>query len=350
MKKYYFKSNDVEQGPFTIEELISKNLPSETLVRFEDSAEWVALASLDEFKNPAPTQTTVEPSPIISATETAVANTTVPVEKKTTTTATGSKKKTASVSWIVLLLALGGIGYLVYQNLEQGKTGTTTADIKADSTSLNNYLQETVSQNNENSNLPASDTGSTLPQDDLPEKKSEPNPAISEKPADRSKNNTSNNKTTANTSKQKTEALNAKQKQEQEAALNKQQAAEAAALAKAKEYRNGWSKYITLGNMDIQSNGDNGIAPFAIPVSNKTNATIEKIVLRVDYWKKDKKVISSENVTLYNIPAFSVMNGNATGYKKGTKAKVIITNIIARKINFCYPGNSYAPDDPFYCK
>lgn len=350
MKKYFFKSNDVEQGPFTIEELISKNLPPETLVRHEDAVEWFAINSLNEFQTQITSQINVATPPISSSTASSTTNASTPVEKQTTATATNSKKKTASISWIILLMALGGIGYFVYQNLVQGKSGTVSTDAKADSAALNNYLQETAGQNNAEKDMTASDSSSSMPQSDLSEKNAETNTAISEKPADKNKNTPGNTKTTANTTKQKTESLTAKQKQEQEEAKKKQQAAEAAAMAKAKEYRNGWSKYLTLGNMDIHSNGDEGIAPFVIPVSNKTNATIEKMVLRVDYWKKDKKVVGSENVTLYNIPAFSVMNGNAAGYKKGTKAKVIITNIIARKINFCYPGSSFTPDDPFYCK
>jgi flagellar motility protein MotE (MotC chaperone) len=249
------------------------------------------------------------------------------------------------------LAALGGIGFLVYQNMEKAKSGMPKVDLAADSTSLDQYMQESATTHNSNDSSMAADTAAHVNTETTNEANTEANTNDPTKnsPAKDKPTLTTKSKTTTNTAKQKADALIAKQK-EQEAALQKQQEAQAAALAKARNYRNNWASYITIGKLDIKKNKDDGIDPFDIPVRNNTNALLEKVTLRVDYWKKDKKVVNSETVNVYNVPAGTILNGKASGYKKGTTAKVIITGITSRKLNFCYPGSSYAPDDPFFCK
>ena len=341
MKKLFIKTEAGEQGPFNLEELVAQNLSQDTQVRWEDVSDWVSLASISSNGDAVvSTATAASEAPQIAATP-----------KPTPTAEVKTKKKTAGVSWIVLLAALGGIGFLVDQNMEKTKSGMPKVDLAADSTSLDQYLQENAATQNSNDSSMAADTAAPVNTETTNETNTEANTNDPTKnlPAKDKPTLTTKSKTTTNTAKQKADALIAKQK-EQEAALQKQQEAQAAALAKARNYRNNWASYITIGKLNIKTNKDEGIEPFEIPVRNNTNALLEKVTLRVDYWKKDKKVVNSETVNVYNVLAGTILNGKAAGYKKGSTAKVIITSIISRKLNFCYPGSSYAPDDPFFCK
>jgi hypothetical protein len=128
----------------------------------------------------------------------------------------------------------------------------------------------------------------------------------------------------------------------------KLQAALAAAAAKEKEYRNNWQRHITFGKLDYNTNGD-GIDAFNVPVYNGTNAMLDKVTVKVDYMKKDKKVVKSETIVIYNIPPGTGLNGKAPGYKKGNNIKVVITEITSRKLHFCFPANNGNPADPHFC-
>ena len=46
MKKYYFHVADVQHGPYTVEELISKGVTKNTLVWYEDLSEWTPVGQL----------------------------------------------------------------------------------------------------------------------------------------------------------------------------------------------------------------------------------------------------------------------------------------------------------------
>jgi len=128
----------------------------------------------------------------------------------------------------------------------------------------------------------------------------------------------------------------------------KQQAAIAAAAAKEKEFRNNWPKYIMIGDLDIKKN-DDGVEAFNVPVKNNTNATIDKVTLRVDYMKKEKKLVKSETLEAYNIPPGGTVNARAPENKKGNNIKVFITGVGSRKLHFCFPQNNGNADDPYYC-
>ena len=126
------------------------------------------------------------------------------------------------------------------------------------------------------------------------------------------------------------------------------QAAQAAAALKEKEFRNNWPRYITFGKLDYTANGD-GIDAFNVPVYNGTNAVLDKVTVRVDYMKRDKKVLKSETIFVYNIPPGAGLNGKAPEYKRGNNVKVFITGISSRKLHFCYPANNGNADDPYFC-
>jgi hypothetical protein len=384
MQKYYYNDGANRFGPFTIEELQAKNISADTPIWYDGMSNWVKAGELEELKsilNRAATAIIFNteqskpaeevkqeikeaiPTPATVSTTEATVTTSVSEVKpadassvKKTIAGSAAKKSTAWISWVLGLAVLGGTGYFIYQDMEKNKkteSGQSTSALSADSTSLQQYVDETSQNNNAEANPQGEDstvatTDMTIPEQSQDNSNLTLPPPVAVPP----KNNTrqpSNTKTTATTAKaQQAEAQKLAQLKAEEE--KRQQAAALAALAKEKDYRNNWTKYITTGKLDFKfKDDDGGIDPFNVPVYNNTNAMLDKVIVRIDYWKKDKKVVHSETVTVYNIPAGSVLNGKAAGYKKGNNAKAIITGITARKIHLCYPGNSYAPDDPFYC-
>lgn len=69
MKQYYYASGDQQLGPFTIEELKSKNLNKDVYVWYEGLSDWTRagdlpeLSSLFEVTYDTPQQPTVNPTP-----------------------------------------------------------------------------------------------------------------------------------------------------------------------------------------------------------------------------------------------------------------------------------------------
>lgn len=386
MQKYYYNDGVSRLGPFTIEELQAKNITAETPIWYDGLANWTKAGELEELKSiltQAPAAATViaaevkveeasdpiknEASPAVAAeaataaASAAVAETqTAPSPVKEMKAVKPGKKSTAWVSWVFGLIVLGGTGYFVYQDMEKNKGGGSERpglSSASDSTALHQYVEQT-SQNNATETNPANpatpdttaataDVNAVAPTQD--NTKLAPPPPAAVAPSKNNPKQPANTKPTATTAKaQQAEAQKAAQQKAEE--QKKQQAAAQAALAKEKDYRNNWAKYISVGKLDYKmKEDDGGIDPFNVPVANNTGAMLDKVTIRIDYWKKDKKVVQSETITVYNIPSGTILNGKAAGYKKGNNAKAVITGITARKIHFCYPGNSYAPDDPFYC-
>jgi hypothetical protein len=384
MQKYYYNDGASRFGPFTIEELQARNITADTPIWCDGLSNWVKAGELDELKsilNPGAAainfnteqskpaeevkqevKEAIPTSATVSTTEATVTTSILEAKPahappaKKTIAGSAAKKSTAWISWVLGLAVLGGTGYFIYQDMEKNKKagpGQSTSALSADSTSLHQYVDETSQNNNVEANPQGNDSAAatmdmTAPGQMQNNTNLTPQTPVAVQPKNNPKQPT-NTKTTTTTAKaQQAEAQKlAQQKAEEE---KRQQAAALAALAKEKDYRNNWAKYITTGKLEINfKDDDGGIDPFNVPVYNNTNAMLDKVTVRIDYWKKDKKVVHNETVTVYNIPAGSVMNGKAAGYKKGNNAKAIITGITARKIHLCYPGKSYAPDDPFYC-
>lgn len=376
MQKYYYNDGANRQGPFTAEELVQKNITPETPVWYEGLENSTTAGEIEEIKTllvqqqgnmrseaapvaasaaePEKVQEEVTPAAAIAQEKKPEAPAPAPAAKKAAPGKAG-KKSTAWLSWVIALLIFGGAGYFVFQNMQQdSKNGSGTGTIASadDSTTLKKYIdQQTpentnpVADNNANDSLevprPMADGDEAVTENNAasavpPVKNTNAKqPAVTKPPVP-----------TAKDKKAETQAAAQKQASENKA---KAEAAQAALLAKEKEYRNNWAKYITIGKLDVKQNEDEGIDPFNVTVFNSTNAVIDKVTVRVDYWKKDKKVVQSETLTIFNIPPGAGLNSRAAGYKKGNNAKAVVTGITCRKLHFCYPGNSYTPDDPFYC-
>lgn len=367
MKKYYFNDGTAQQGPFTLEELQSKKITAQTPVWYDGLADWTTAGQVDELKdiivhNPPPFHAPkaaeeVNPAPAVVTETTAVASTAPakPIIIKS------SKKKTAWLSWVLYLLVFGGAGYFIYQDMEKNKgtinSGPDQTNKQASDTTgaarmnpaetqpANNETNEMVVNLDEAATKPSI---TTAPATNAETKEELPPAAITNKTTRPVVVNEKAKTTTAPATKtQQTEAQKLAQKKAEEE-KKKQQADMAATAAKEKEYRNNWPKYITFGKIDFKTDNDN-IEPFNVPVYNATNAMIDKVNIRVDYMKKDKKVVNSETITIYNIPPGTGVNGKASGSKKGNNVKTFITGISSRKIHFCYPHNNGNAEDPYYC-
>lgn len=360
MKKYFLNDGTGQQGPFSLEELKEKNLKADSPVWYEGLPDWTTVGALDELKDvlmhtPPPyhaSQPVEEVKPAAAVTATPVAAKAAEVKPASKSAANSSKKKTAWLSWVLYALVLGGVGYFVYDSMQKDKAakGNATASngsgASADSSGSKpmdsgDGANADVATNNEVKDQPAmTDVSSSDAKVDNPPvatTSKTTQPVVVDEKA----------KANIVPSKADAQKLAAQKKAEEE---KKKQAAQAAALAKEKEYRNNWTKYVTVGNYkaNIVKN-DDGVEAFNIPVYNNTNATLDKVILQVDYWKKEKKVKKSETVTIYGIPPGGGLNGQAPASNKGNNIEVKITGVTSRKLHFCYPNSGGKADDPYYC-
>jgi hypothetical protein len=113
------------------------------------------------------------------------------------------------------------------------------------------------------------------------------------------------------------------------------------------EMRNNWPRYVSIGT--FKTEGDDKVKPFNIPVHNGFPVPVEKVTLRVDYLKKEGKVVESETVVVTDIPARGSKQVLTSGNKKAKTANVYITGITSRQLNFCYPSGSGKQGDIYYC-
>jgi chemotaxis protein histidine kinase CheA len=380
MKKYYFNDGTAQQGPFTLEELQAKNINTETPVWYDGLPDWTTAGQVEELKDilahtPPPFHGAVTPSveeikivveaPVADTTTTVtVAETPAPAATVTAakTPAISSKKSTAWLSYVLALLVLGGVGYLVYQDMEKNKgVNNNTATITTATDSMaNTTMQQTTTGQPATTTIPsANDTTKTETTTNATTEPATTTPATTTVTPTTSQPATVTTTTVQPVATKPTAAeIKAKQVEAQKLAQKKAeeekkkiqaaQAALAAAAAKEKEYRNNWPKYIVFGKLDYNTNGD-GIDAFNVPVFNGTNAMLDKVTVRVDYMKKDKKVLKSETLFIYNIPPGTGLNGKAPESKKGNNIKVFITGITSRKLHFCYPSNNGNTADPYFC-
>jgi hypothetical protein len=49
--KYYYLDGIEKKGPYTLEEIISRNLSSDTMIYREDKTNWLALSDFDELNH-----------------------------------------------------------------------------------------------------------------------------------------------------------------------------------------------------------------------------------------------------------------------------------------------------------
>lgn len=368
MKKYYFNDGTSQQGPFTPEELKEKNITAETPVWYDGLPDWTTAGQLEELKGilahtPPPFHAAavspveaVKPStPVVTTTAQAAASTAMAAAAP----AQSSKKSTAWLSYVLALLVVGAVGYLVYQDMEKNKgnsAGTTNTAMVTDSTA-NTTTQQTTEEPSTTSASVNNDTvGNAVTTEAEATTTTTPTTTetVSTTPVTTEPATVTTTKTTAvPATKPDAATINAQKAEAQKLAQKKAEEAKkkllAAAALKEKEYRNNWPKYIRIGQLDYNTKGD-GVDAFNVPVFNGTNMTVDNVIVRVDYMKKEKKLVKSETLVISNIAPGTTAYGRAPEYKKGNNIKVIITNISSRKLHFCYPANNGNPADPYFCK
>ncbi len=422
MKKYFYFDGTAQQGPFTVEELLSKNISAETPVWYEGLADWTTAGKLDELKDllvhtPPPLHT-ADPVPVAEANsptpveETPVASTpvtttnaieaekpavtpvvtetaTTPIVVTTTPTAEAektapaatataaektvktksSKKSTAWLSYVLGLMVFGGGGYYVYQDMQKNKDNNAAIKtvVAADS-AVHTAMQQSAPVTNtvktdsaKTTTTPATDTAhATTPATNQTATTQTAtktnNPAaitttpINTKPVTQPTNAkpTAPNNKTQLTDAQKLAQKKIDDAKKKQLALQAAQAASAA--AREKDYRNNWSNYINIGDLNYQANND-GISPFDVTVHNGTNAMLDKVVVKVDYVKKDKKTLKSELLTIYNIAPGSSGTATAPEYRRvnNIRPQAYITTVTSKKLHLCFPVNNGNPDDPYFC-
>ena len=375
MRKYYYKdAAGQQQGPFTIEELAGKNISPNTAVWYDTLPKWTTAAEVDELKNIITTDIPQTASAIIPVTEiqqeasieqapplaeplietpvvqqTVAATAVKPTSKPTVTkTISSNKKSTAWISWVLSILVLGAAGYYVYQDIEKGKSDNVAAldamekDMKVDVSNDPAQTDSTIIIDNSTS---LADTATTEPVTTDPVTTTEPTTTTT------TIGTTEADKKAAAKKKleeEKKKAALAKQKADD---IKKQELAAQAALAKELQYRNSWSKYITVGSLTPTPLGDDGVNAFDVPVYNATDAVLDKVTIRIDYYKKEKKdkIVGSETITVYKVPARSGMVGKAPENKRSRKVVATIVGINSRKLHLCYPQSGSNAADPYYC-
>lgn len=382
MKKYFLKNEEGQIGPFSPEELKEKGINASTPIWYEGLEHWTTAGELEELKElfsaaPAAVTEIVSPDPTdtnspepeaaspaqetISSSPETVPNPAEPivtaattVTAAPTTAAPARKRGNPVISWVLSLAVLGGTGYYVYQDMEKNKgvqteiTGTTV-DLTENEAA--NDQDDNGGENKTESDK--TDQGAVMPADTVTapvkEEKELTQPVTTTVPVTDAKNAEEEKKKQAlaiakkkEEDKKKQLAAEAKKKEEEK---KKQQAAQAQA-AKEMEMRNAWPRYVTIGSFKIE--GDDKVKPFSIPVINGYPVALDKVVLRVDYLKKEK-IVASETLTLGSIPAKGNLAAQATGNKKGKTANVYITAVSSRALHFCYPSTGGKAGDQYFC-
>lgn len=273
------------------------------------------------------------------------------------------KKGNPVITYVLSLLVLGGAGYYVYQDMEKHKSSepvtmnTTTTEetspAKENNAPTDNASNPATENNNATTENAASNesNNANVPPADLKEEKTTP--------ASNTTSATDKGKTTTTLTPPSKNQADLKKQQEKEkqaiADAKKKAAADAkkeedrkkAQALKETEMRNNWPRYVTIGSFTVE--GDDRVNPFNIPVNNGFPVMVDKVTIRVDYLKKEKKVVGSETLVLNNIPGRSNQSVQAAGNKKAKTANVYITGVTSRQLHFCYPVNNGNAADPYYC-
>lgn len=372
MSKYFLKVGEEEQGPFTPDELKDNSINAASLVKQEGTETWTSAELVEELKVLFTLQESAATGTVETETITIAQSVTEEAKQENVAAAVSSvaavtteapkklprKKGNPVITWALSLAAIAGTGYFVYQDMEKNKSGEVGFAV----TNVNNAKDETANDKNiSDTDTDKDNTGANTDavpvvadvapvQDTVtitPETKPSKSPAINDAVAPK-KLEEEKKKLLASQAKKKEEekkqllaATEAKRKE-----LDRQQQL-AAQAAREMEMRNNWPRYVSIGT--FKTEGDDKVKPFNIPVYNGFPVGVEKITLRVDYLKKEGKVVGSEALVVTDIPSGGSRQVQATGNKKAKTANVYITGITSRQLHFCYPSGSGKQGDNYYC-
>ncbi|MEQ1676737.1 MAG: DUF4339 domain-containing protein [Chitinophagaceae bacterium] len=350
MKKYFLNDGTGQQGPFSIEELKEKGIAASTPIWYDGLEKWTTAGELPELDSilvhtPPPFEAVKPPvteTPVVTITEKPAAASVAAAPVASATPAATGKKSTAWVSWAFLVAVLGGVGYFVYQDMEKNKgaNSTTTVSISTADTATANTAPEATTTTTEPTATADTATTPSMATDPVVTEPATTTTTPATDPTATKPAVTDKEKAAA---KAKADA-EAKKKADE---LKKKQLA--ALAAKEASIRNQWPKYVAVGNINYITK-DDGLDDFEIPILNGTGYAIDRVTLKVDYFKKEGKIVKTETLVVDNLPSKGGKSAKAPGNKKARKVNVYITGITSRSLHFCYPMNNGNAADPYYCK
>jgi hypothetical protein len=148
---------------------------------------------------------------------------------------------------------------------------------------------------------------------------------------------------------QENAASEEQQKEEVQAAQAKK--ANDALTAKNMNIRNNWEQFV---HVDYDAPTVNyalgGISEFSVYLENTTPYMLEQVNVLVEYIRKNGNLYQTKTVSFYNIPAGSTDISVAPSSVNGVSVRCTITEIMSKKLHFCYPYDNGNPKDPYFCK
>ncbi|MCW3106156.1 MAG: hypothetical protein JWQ09_662 [Segetibacter sp.] len=122
--------------------------------------------------------------------------------------------------------------------------------------------------------------------------------------------------------------------------------------SKNMNYRNNWSKYITVTNGDYRASGLGGISGLEVMVVNNTDYLLDEVDAVVTYVKANGDTWKLINIPVTNIPAHSRKIVPVEDVDRSTSVNVSTNGIISKKMHFYYSSeyNSGNNEDPYFFK
>ena len=124
-----------------------------------------------------------------------------------------------------------------------------------------------------------------------------------------------------------------------------------ALTAKNMNMRNNWEQFV---HVDYDAPTVNyalgGISEFSVYLENTTPYMLEQVSVLVEYIRKNGNLYQTKTVSFYNIPAGSTDISVAPSSVNGVSVRCTITEIMSKKLHFCYPYDNGNPKDPYFCK
>lgn len=291
MRQYFIHDGQNEKGPLDIESLKSENLKKDTPIWYDGLESWTKAGEVEELKNLfAPT-----PPPLIKATPPKI-ETPPKVEQPQYSTphqpiSKNNKSYKTEIITTVAIVAIGIIGWLIYQNKSQSET-------------LNEVKDKVTQQDQQ------------LTQQQQEQQQKEQKQLLAEQ-----------------------------QKQEEKDRINGQ------LTEKYMGYRNNWRNFISATHNEFSVGTFGGISDLTITVYNETDKAIDEVQVQVEYMRSGgastgTQIVSATNIGPNSSKTISAPDGT------GSKVSEEITSITAKSFHFCYPsgmdGNKNL--DPYFCK
>ena len=295
MKKYFIYTNQIQQGPFEIEQLKSLNLHENTPIWYEGIVNWTTVENVEELKFLIKTNVTppkyeipikdgisLEPPKLILQQE----KITVPKKnaQNTESQIIENNKNNSKRNLII------GIGILI---------GLLIMGIGFNNSNSNRYSGESnaISINPEATAVEVSDAEAAV-----------------------------------------------------RSAEYESQNANSSLTEKNMNYRNSYEKYLKLSRNSFQSREIGGIYDLAITFTNDTEYVIDVVNVQVGYIQENGNYYKTETLQFTNVQPFAEETLSAPDSERGLSVDYQFSEIYSKKMHFYYPSNSGNNSDPYFYK